>query len=237
MTNTTMLIGGTGKTGRRVARRLTAQGVDVRIGSRRGTPPFDWADESTWAPVLDGVQAAYLTYYPDLAFPGAIEKIGGFAKLAASRRVEQLVLLSGRGEEVAEAGERAVQNAGTGWTIVSSSWFSQNLSEDFLLEPVLTGTLTGLLDGPRAGGAFLLRSVLDPPWSLRIQDRSPGGRHGGRGGPAGRLRHRVRAGRGVQAGARDQPAGVPASSGGHHGAHEIREEVSPRVVRLAPEAL
>jgi hypothetical protein len=33
--------------------------------------------------------------------------------------------------------------------------------------------LTGLLDGPRARGAFLLRSVLDPPWSLRIQDGSP----------------------------------------------------------------
>jgi AraC-like DNA-binding protein len=33
--------------------------------------------------------------------------------------------------------------------------------------------LAGLLDGPRAKGAFLLRSVLDPPWSLRIQDRAP----------------------------------------------------------------
>lgn len=34
-------------------------------------------------------------------------------------------------------------------------------------------TLTGLLDGPRARGAFLLRSILDPPWSLRIQDEAP----------------------------------------------------------------
>jgi AraC-like DNA-binding protein len=33
--------------------------------------------------------------------------------------------------------------------------------------------LTGLLDGPRARGAFLLRSVLNPPWSLRIEDRAP----------------------------------------------------------------
>jgi AraC-like DNA-binding protein len=32
---------------------------------------------------------------------------------------------------------------------------------------------TGLLDGPRARGAFLLRSILDPPWSLRIQDQAP----------------------------------------------------------------
>jgi hypothetical protein len=64
MTNTTLLIGGTGKTGRRVAERLTALDVDVRIGSRRTTPRFDWDDESTWLPALDGVTAAYVTFYP-----------------------------------------------------------------------------------------------------------------------------------------------------------------------------
>ena len=33
--------------------------------------------------------------------------------------------------------------------------------------------IAGLLDGPRAREAFLLRSSLDPPWSLRIQDEAP----------------------------------------------------------------
>ncbi|MFI6180718.1 AraC family transcriptional regulator [Nonomuraea sp. NPDC051191] len=33
--------------------------------------------------------------------------------------------------------------------------------------------LAALLDGPRARSAFLLRSVLDPPWSMRIQDEAP----------------------------------------------------------------
>lgn len=33
--------------------------------------------------------------------------------------------------------------------------------------------LTGLLDGPKARGAFLLRSILDPPWALRIEDQAP----------------------------------------------------------------
>ena len=33
--------------------------------------------------------------------------------------------------------------------------------------------LADLLDGPRARNAFLLRSVLDPPWALRIQDEAP----------------------------------------------------------------
>ncbi len=33
--------------------------------------------------------------------------------------------------------------------------------------------VAALLDGPRARGAFLLRSVMDPPWSLRIRDEAP----------------------------------------------------------------
>ncbi|MFJ4688950.1 AraC family transcriptional regulator [Streptomyces sp. NPDC088789] len=33
--------------------------------------------------------------------------------------------------------------------------------------------LAGLLEGPRASGAFVLRIVLDPPWSIRVQDGSP----------------------------------------------------------------
>ncbi len=33
--------------------------------------------------------------------------------------------------------------------------------------------IAGLLAGPRAQGAFLLRCVLSPPWSLRIQDEAP----------------------------------------------------------------
>ncbi|MGI8870314.1 MAG: cupin domain-containing protein [Mycobacteriales bacterium] len=33
--------------------------------------------------------------------------------------------------------------------------------------------LAGLLDGPRAQSAFVLRSQLDPPWSLRIKDQAP----------------------------------------------------------------
>jgi AraC-like DNA-binding protein len=32
---------------------------------------------------------------------------------------------------------------------------------------------TGLLDGPRAHGAFLVRSILEPPWSLRVEDGAP----------------------------------------------------------------
>jgi uncharacterized protein YbjT (DUF2867 family) len=42
-------------------RRLTDRGLPVRIGSRAGSPPFDWADPSTWAPALSGADRVYLS--------------------------------------------------------------------------------------------------------------------------------------------------------------------------------
>jgi uncharacterized protein YbjT (DUF2867 family) len=138
-TKPTLILGGTGKTGRRVAERLSARGMPVRIGSRSGTPPFDWEDQSTWAPALQGVRAAYVTYYPDLAIPGAPEAVRSLAELALEQGVRRLVLLSGRGEEEAQRAEREVQETGADVTIVRCSWFMQNFSEDYLLEQVLGG--------------------------------------------------------------------------------------------------
>jgi uncharacterized protein YbjT (DUF2867 family) len=138
---TTIVLGGTGKTGRRVAARLAARGRPVRVGSRVGEPRFDWADPSGWRRVLRGAEAAYVAYYPDLAFPGAAERIGALAGLAVAEGVDRLVLLSGRGEEEAQASEQALRSAGGDWAVVRSSWFAQNFSEHFLLGPVLAGEI------------------------------------------------------------------------------------------------
>lgn len=135
---TTLVLGGTGKTGRRVATRLCH---DVRIGSRSGTPPFDWADDTTWAAALDGVDSVYLSYYPDISFPGAGARVSSFARAAAEAGATRLVLLSGRGEPDAESAEQGVRDTGIEWTILRSSWFMQNFSEHFLLEPVLQGVI------------------------------------------------------------------------------------------------
>src|SRR5262245_31858766 len=109
MTNATqdliLLTGGTGKTGRRVAERFAARGVPVRIGSRRGSPPFDWEVPATWGPALDGVSAAYITYFPDLSVPGAPDAVHAFTEQAEAAGVRRLVLLSGRGEEEAQRAE------------------------------------------------------------------------------------------------------------------------------------
>jgi uncharacterized protein YbjT (DUF2867 family) len=83
----------------------------------------------------------YLTYYPDLAFPGALADIQAFCELAVSSGIRRVVLLSGRGEPMAEAAERAVQSSGADWTIVRCSWFMQNFSEGFMLDPVLSGVI------------------------------------------------------------------------------------------------
>jgi uncharacterized protein YbjT (DUF2867 family) len=139
----TLVLGGTGKTGRRVAERLAERGLLVRIGSRFAEPPFDWEKPDTWATALDGVSAAYVSYYPDLAIPGAPEAVRAFAELAARNGVRRLVLLSGRGEEEAQSAEQALREvgdkAGVEWTIVRCAWFMQNFDENYLLEPILAG--------------------------------------------------------------------------------------------------
>jgi uncharacterized protein YbjT (DUF2867 family) len=138
----TLVLGGTGKTGRRVAQRLANLGVPTRIASRAAEPSFDWEDRSTWDAVLDGVKAAYVSYAPDLAIPGATDSIRAFVAKAVEQGVKKLVLLSGRGEEEAQRCENIVQNSGVEWTVVRASWFNQNFSEGEFLDMILAGAVT-----------------------------------------------------------------------------------------------
>ncbi len=136
-----LIIGGTGKTGSRVARKLADRGVTTRVASRSGAIRFDWDDSSTWGAALDGVRAAYVTYSPDLAVPEAPPAIEELARLAAEGGVRRLVLLSGRGEEEAQRCERIVLDTNPDWTVVRASWFNQNFSEGFFLDPLRDGVL------------------------------------------------------------------------------------------------
>jgi len=149
MQGTVLVVGGTGKTGRRVAERLEGRGIPVRNGSRSADPPFDWEDPTTWTPAVQGVESAYVTYFPDLAVPGAADTVRAFADVAVTNGVRRLVLLSGRGEEGARLGEQAVQESGAEWTILRCSWFSQNFSEGFFLDPVRAGEVALPVDGVR----------------------------------------------------------------------------------------
>jgi uncharacterized protein YbjT (DUF2867 family) len=138
---TVLVLDGTGKTGGRIVPRLQDRGRPVRVGTPSGTPPFDWNDQAGWPAALDGVGSVYVSYYPDLAMPGAPEAVEAFAGLAMARGVRRLVLLSGRGEEEAQRAEQVLQRSGADWTIVRSAWFAQNFSESYMLESLRAGEL------------------------------------------------------------------------------------------------
>jgi uncharacterized protein YbjT (DUF2867 family) len=136
-----LVIGSTGKIGRRIVRQLTERDYDVRQGSRQSETPFDWDRPETWPEALRGVQSAFISFYPDLAVPGAPAAIDALTKCAIEAGVKKLVLLSGRGEVNAQRSETIVRDCGLDFTLVRASWFSQNFNEGHLLGPVLDGVV------------------------------------------------------------------------------------------------
>lgn len=136
-----VVIGGTGKTGARVVQRLTAVGIRTRIASRTSGTRLDWNDQTTWQPAMSGVEAAYVTYAPDLAVPESSAHIEELAELAYREGVRRIVLLSGRGEPAAQKAEQVLADSGLEWAVVRASWFAQNFSEGYLLDPIREGHL------------------------------------------------------------------------------------------------
>lgn len=135
-----LVLGGNGKTGRRVAALLeTQKDVEVRIGSRSATIPFDWEKPETWLNATQDIDIVYITFQPDLAVPTAPEIIQKFTILATQNGVQKMVLLSGRGEKEAQVCEEIVKATAKNWTIVRASWFNQNFSESIFLEPISAG--------------------------------------------------------------------------------------------------
>jgi uncharacterized protein YbjT (DUF2867 family) len=143
-----LILGGKGKTGRRVVAQLEAAGVPVRPASRSSERRFDWYDESTWPGIVAGVHTAYLA--PPVG-PTGLAQACRFVKQAADEGLRRVVLLSGRGVgspgrefAVYESGldlEHALKDSGADWTIVRPAWFMQNFSEDFLREYVMAGEI------------------------------------------------------------------------------------------------
>jgi len=136
-----LVLGGNGKTGKRVTERLKNLKINYRAVSRSTSPPFDWDDAGTWEHALADMQTVYITFQPDLAIPEASERIASFVTHAKQAGIKKLVLLSGRGEEGAQKCETIIKKSGLDWTIVRASWFMQNFSESFFLDSVLAGHL------------------------------------------------------------------------------------------------
>lgn len=141
---TTLVLGATGKTGRRIVPRLRLRGVAVRAASRSSATAFDWTDPTGWDAALDGVDAVYVVA------PAAPGPVHPFVARAAAAGVRRLVLLSGRGadswggsgfgRDMLDA-EAAVRGSALEWTVLRPSNFFQNFDEELHLAPVLAGDL------------------------------------------------------------------------------------------------
>lgn len=129
-----LVIGGKGKTGRRVATRLAAAGIQAVIGTR--TPDgaqdrrFDWSDlSSAWA--FDGCDAAYIVAPTDRT--DHLAAMQPVLEAAMERGVRRFVLLSSSllepgGPMMGEVHAWLAKTA-TDWTVLRPSWFMQNFSE------------------------------------------------------------------------------------------------------------
>jgi uncharacterized protein YbjT (DUF2867 family) len=145
--NDILILGGSGKTGRRVAHRLRDAGHAVRTASRtHGDVPLDLDDPSTWPRALDGIAAAYLVEPALQTTDEGRRRIARFVAEAVAAGVRRLVLLSAPGGDKEDHplwhAEEAVKTSGREWTIVQPGWFAQNFSEDFWRPGILDGTLT-----------------------------------------------------------------------------------------------
>lgn len=174
-----LILGGTGKTGRRIARRLHAAGQPMRTASRTsGDIRFDLEDPTTWAPALDGVTAAYVVE-PDLqTSPDGQARIPRFVTEAVAAGVRRLVLLSAPGVEADDnhplkTAEEAVRGSGVDWTILRPTWFSQNFSETFWLPGILAGTLS-LPTGDGRTPFIDAEDIADVAVSALTEDRHSG---------------------------------------------------------------
>ncbi|WP_026922701.1 hypothetical protein [Glycomyces arizonensis] len=147
-----LVVGATGKTGRRVVEGLRRLGERPRAASRSGAVRFDWYDPSGWRAALDGVDRVYIAppTVPDLA----AKQVAAFARLAVDNGVRKLVLLSGRsaraGSERMLALERAVRVPGAEGIVLRPSVFDQNFSEGNLRQSVIGGTIRLVATGNAA---------------------------------------------------------------------------------------
>jgi uncharacterized protein YbjT (DUF2867 family) len=173
-----LILGGSGKTGRRITARLTAAGLSVRTAGRvSGDVHVDLDDPATHAPALDGIDAAYLLEPSLDAGDRNPPRMAAFVDAAVAAGVSRLVLLSAPGADnethTLHTTEQAVRRSGLEWTSLRPNWFSQNFSEDFWLPAVRSGKLA-FPAGDR-GAAFIdAEDIADVAVAALTEDRHNG---------------------------------------------------------------
>ena len=176
--DTTLVLGATGKTGRRVAARMRLRGTQVRTASRSSRTRFDWSDPGAWDSVLRGVTTVYVV---PPSVPGPVHE---FVARAEASGVRRLVLLSGHGADTwgdssfgldMRSAEDAVRGSALEWTVLRPSNFNQNFDEDLFHAPLVAGELA--LPAGTVPEAFIdLEDVADVAAAVLSEP----GRHAGR---------------------------------------------------------
>jgi uncharacterized protein YbjT (DUF2867 family) len=133
-----LVLGATGKTGSRVAGKLSALGVSVRTAARGGADiRFDWNNPATFEGALQGVTGVYLVSpVMRVDFAGVVSD---FLDQAERAGVQNVTYLSAYGMEhaPAEVALRTVEldlesRGSLTHSIIRPAWFMQNFSETFL---------------------------------------------------------------------------------------------------------
>lgn len=174
-----LIVGGTGKTGSRLAQCLREAGHGARSAARiRGDVLVDLDSPTTWPAALDGVTAAYLMEPEIQATEEGQRRVPRFVDAAVAAGVRRLVLLSTPGVDGNEAHplwrvEEAIKNSGLTWTIVRPTWFAQNFSEAFWLPGIRQGSLA-LPTGEGATAFVDAQDIADVAAAALTQD----GHHG-----------------------------------------------------------
>ena len=154
-TNQVLVLGATGKTGSRVAERLSAYGISVRTAARSGADAsFDWDNQATWEQTLRGATGLYLVS-PILRIDFA-GLVGRFLDQAERAGVRQVTYLSAYGMEhaPAEVAQRAVEldlaaRGSLTSAVIRPAWFMEDFSETFL-QPVNDEIVVPAGDGAEA---------------------------------------------------------------------------------------
>jgi uncharacterized protein YbjT (DUF2867 family) len=156
--STFLILGGTGKVGRRLAPSLTRAGHVARAASRHGSTRFDWRDAATWPRALAGTDGLFIVG------PGSAAdwspRLASLLSMARSSGATHAVLLSARGSELLPGGavataERALQEGPLPWTILRPAHFAQNFTE------AMFAPVGGLITAPVGTGAAPFIDVSD----------------------------------------------------------------------------
>ncbi|WP_039639028.1 NmrA family NAD(P)-binding protein [Streptomyces sp. 769] len=143
---TTLVLGGTGRTGSLLARTLAERGLGVRTAARHGADVrFDWDDPATHPDALNGVDRLYLVT-PVLRVAYA-DQVAAFLDLAEAAGVRHVTYLSTYGADQAppEVDIKAVEANLAGRTalthcLVRPAWVMQNFTDTHL--PIVDGAIT-----------------------------------------------------------------------------------------------